>query len=53
MVHPSSTEREDKEGKAKRSLEVKRKGENKQMKKKKKPKTASEQSLVSEKTKKL
>ena len=52
MAHPSSTEREDKEGKAKRSLEVKRKGENKQMKKKK-PKTASEQSLVSEKTKKL
>ena len=38
MAHPSSTEREDKEGKAKRSLEVKRKGENKQMKKKKNPK---------------
>jgi len=33
MAHPSSTEREDKKGKAKRSLEVKRKGENKQMNK--------------------
>ena len=51
MAHPLSTEREDKKGKVKRSLEVKMKGENKQMKKIKR--TASEQPLVSEKTKKL
>ena len=52
MAHPSPTEREDKKGKVKRSLEVTMKGENKISEPKKKT-TASEQSLVSEKTKKL